>query len=340
MVRVEVNYRKLGKTGLKVSEIGFGCGNVGGLIIRGTYDDQLNAVKKAVTMGINYFDTAPSYGDGKSETHLGNVLAELNPEIVLATKVGLTPEDMRDARGAVQQSVKKSLKRLRRRSMDLLQLHSRVAIKRNRAPWLGALSVDDVIGKNGVADAFESIRSQGLTRFIGFTGIGEAAALHEIVDSGRFDVMQAYFNLLNPSAGWSVPDGFKGYDFKSLINKAAERSMGVAAIRVMAAGALGGAEAREGYASPSVGGPLVPNAEYTEDETAASSLSFLISGDIKSLPQAALRFVLMHPAVSLALVGFSNLRQIEEAVACSGAGSLTEHQLDRLKKVWANVSNM
>ena len=221
-----MKYRRLGKTGLKVSEIGFGCGNIGGLIIRGTHEDQVNAVKTAIDVGINYFDTAPSYGDGKSETHLGDVLAELNPEVVLATKVGVTLEDMRDVRGAVQQSVKKSLKRLGLSSVDVLQLHSRVAMTRNSAPWVGALSVDDVIGRDGVADAFDAICSQGQTRFMGFTGIGEATALHRIIDSGRFDVVQAYFNLLNPSAGWTVPNGFKGYDFKSLINKAAERGMG------------------------------------------------------------------------------------------------------------------
>ena len=332
-----MKFRRLGKTGLKVSEIGFGCGNIGGLIIRGTHEDQLTAVKKAVEMGINYFDTAPSYGDGRSETHLGDVLAELNPEVVLATKVGLEVEDMRDVGGAVQRSVRKSLKRLRLGRVDVLQLHSRVAVTRGSAPWVGALSVDDVVGKNGVADAFDAIRSQGQTSFIGFTGIGEAAALHRIIESGRFDVVQTYFNLLNPSAGWSMPSGFKGYDFKSLINRAAERGMGVAAIRVMAGGALGGVEARAGYASPTVGGTLVPNSEYEKDEAAASSLSFLVSGEVKSLPQAALRFVLMHPAVSVALVGFSNLKQIEEAAACSGAGLLTDFDLERLKRMWNNA---
>jgi L-galactose dehydrogenase/L-glyceraldehyde 3-phosphate reductase len=334
---MEVNYRRLGKTGLKVSEIGFGCGNIGGLIIRGTHQDQLNAVKKALATGINYFDTAPSYGDGRSETHLGDVLSELNPDIILATKVGLTLEDMRDVKGAVQRSVDESLRRLRRSSVDVLQLHSRVALTRSSAPWTGALSVEDVIEDNGVADAFEAVRSQGLTRFIGLTGIGEAEALHRIVDSGRFDVLQAYYNLLNPSAGWSVPNGFKGYDFKSIMDKAAARGMGVAAIRVMAAGALGGIEARAGYASPTVGGPLVPSSEYEKDEAAASRLSFLVFGDVKSLPQAALRFVLMHPAVSVALVGFSNLRQIEEAAECSGAEPLPKSHLDRLKKIWGEL---
>ena len=68
-----MEYRLLGRTGLKVSEIGFGCGNIGGLIIRGSFEEQLEAVRIALDLGINYFDTAPSYGDGLSETNLGHV---------------------------------------------------------------------------------------------------------------------------------------------------------------------------------------------------------------------------------------------------------------------------
>ena len=79
-------YRILGRTGLRVSEIGFGCGNVGGLIIRGTQGERVEAVKRAVELGINYFDTAPSYGDGRSETNLGEVLDELQPDVVVATR--------------------------------------------------------------------------------------------------------------------------------------------------------------------------------------------------------------------------------------------------------------
>ncbi len=332
-----MNYRRLGKTGLRVSEIGFGCGNIGGLIIRGTHQEQVGAVKKALELGINYFDTAPSYGDGKSESHLGKVLTELNPKVVLATKVGLTVEDMRDATGAVQRSAKKSLSRLGRDSVDVLQLHSRVALTRGSTPWTGALSIDDVIGKGGVADAFDAVRGKGWARFTGFTGIGEAEALHRVVESERFDVVQAYYNLVNPSAGWRVPEGFRGYDFKRLIDSAAEHQMGVAAIRVMAAGALGGPGARAGYASQTVGGTLVPHSEYDRDEAASRTLSFLVSGDVGSLPQAALRFVLMHPAVSLALVGFSNLRQIDEAASCSGAGPLRGSDLARLKEIWSGT---
>ena len=72
-----MNYRTLGRTGLRVSEVAFGCGNVGGLLVRGTHQDQLDAVTRALELGINYFDTAPGYGDGRSETNLGHVLMRL-----------------------------------------------------------------------------------------------------------------------------------------------------------------------------------------------------------------------------------------------------------------------
>ena len=162
-----MEYRILGRTGLRVSEIGFGCGNVGGLIIRGTQGERVEAVKRAVELGINYFDTAPSYGDGRSETNLGEVLDELQPDVVVATKVRIGGEDLKDIEGAVERSLEKSLARLKLDSVDVFQLHSRIAMKRDGEGWRGSLSIDDVLGENGVADAFEAMRSRGLVRFIG-----------------------------------------------------------------------------------------------------------------------------------------------------------------------------
>jgi aryl-alcohol dehydrogenase-like predicted oxidoreductase len=329
-----LKYRKMGRTGLKVSEIGFGCGNVGGLIIRGSREERLEAVRLALELGINYFDTAPSYGNGRSETNLGRVLDELEPDIVLATKVGLSSGDLDDIPGAVRRSVEMSLDRLQRDHVDVLQLHSRVAPMRDCPEWPGALSVHDVLGEDGVADAFESLRSQGLIRFLGFTGLGETAALHRVVDSGRFDVVQAYFNLLNPSAGYGVPLGFGGYDFERLIDRAAGVGMGVAAIRVMAAGAVGGEDSRKGHAAPAVRGPMVPGGEYERDAARARSLGFLVHGGARSLPQAALSFVLMHPGISTALVGFSDADQIREAASVTEHDPLPQTHMERLKELW------
>ena len=76
-----MEYRTLGRTGIRVPAVGFGCGNVGGLMIRGTHEVQVHAVQHAIGLGIDYFDTAAAYGDGQSETHLGAVLAELRPDV-------------------------------------------------------------------------------------------------------------------------------------------------------------------------------------------------------------------------------------------------------------------
>jgi aryl-alcohol dehydrogenase-like predicted oxidoreductase len=333
-----LKYRVLGRTGIRVSEIGFGCGNVGGLMVRGSHEEQVEAVTRALELGIDYFDTAPSYGDGKSETNLGRVLEELSPDVTVATKVRIGVEDLDDILGAVESSLEASLGRLRADSVDVLQLHSRVATERDGEDWSGALGIEDMLGEGGVADAFDAMHSRGLTRFTGFTGLGEAEGLHRVVESGRFDVVQSYCNLINPSAGWEVPVGFNGYDFKRLIDRAMGQEMGVAAIRVMAAGAVGGERARSGHASPSVSGHMVPGGDYRDNEARAKGLDFLVSGDVSSLPKAAIRFVLMHPGVSVVMVGFSNIGQVEEAASCSGKGPLPEPSIVRLKETWGYSS--
>jgi aryl-alcohol dehydrogenase-like predicted oxidoreductase len=333
-----MKYRTMGRTGLDVSEVGFGCGNIGGLMIRSSHEEQVEAMEHALDLGINYFDTAPSYGNGVSETNLGKVLSELNPDIVLATKVGLSYVQLDNISVSVERSVEASLSRLQRDYVDVLQLHSRIALNRDSTEWPGALSIIDVLGENGVADAFDSLRRQGKTRFIGFTGLGDSTALLKVIESKRFDVVQAYYNLLNPSAGYRVPSEFNGYNFKQLINKSSEAGMGVAAIRVMAAGAVGGADSRKGYAAPLAGGPMVPGGEYYRNQSKSSRLDFLVQGEIRSLPQAALKFVIMHSGISTALVGFSNLDQISEAAQTTDFNPLPQSHIDKLRDQWGQIS--
>src|SRR5882757_8447155 len=116
--------RTLGRTGLDVSLLGFGCGAVGGLMVRGNPADQERAVARAIDHGVNYFDTAPLYGDGASETNLGRVLASLKPSVYVGTKVNLTAAERTDAGAAVVRGLEASLKRLGRDSVDLFQLHN------------------------------------------------------------------------------------------------------------------------------------------------------------------------------------------------------------------------
>ncbi len=93
-----MEYRQLGQTGLKVSSLGFGCGAVGGLLVKGDRSEMVRVVAHAIDLGINYFDTAAIYGDGQSETSLGLVLEELNADVndhvIVGTKVRLLAEDL------------------------------------------------------------------------------------------------------------------------------------------------------------------------------------------------------------------------------------------------------
>jgi len=238
--------RSLGKTGLTVSTLGFGCGNVGGLIIRGTPAERERAVARAMELGVNYFDTAPSYGDGESERNLGQVLKALRARVHVGTKFRLDPHDLHDIPGAVARSLDQSLKRLAMERVDLFQLHNRIESARGA----GALSLGDVL--NEVVPAVRKLRQQGKVGFCGITALGETRALHQAIDSGTIDTAQVCYNLLNPSAGFAVPSGFPAQDFGGLLNRTRERRMGVIVIRVLAAGALSGVEARHPVAVPSV----------------------------------------------------------------------------------------
>ncbi|MDA1129307.1 MAG: aldo/keto reductase [Chloroflexi bacterium] len=101
-----MNYRELGGTGLQVSEIGFGCGGNAGLMVKGTPEQQREAVSRAPELGINYFDQAPDYGDGVSETNLGRVLKDLGaqPYITSRWRSGLRTWETSPATSSTQRT--------------------------------------------------------------------------------------------------------------------------------------------------------------------------------------------------------------------------------------------
>src|SRR5688572_9074976 len=111
--------RTLGRTGLQVSVLGYGAGAVGGLFTKGEAADQERAAARALEYGINYFDTAPQYGDGASERNLGRVLKTLKPKIVLGTKIRIMPEERGRIAETVAASIEASLQRLGRDNVDL-----------------------------------------------------------------------------------------------------------------------------------------------------------------------------------------------------------------------------
>ncbi|MET0503456.1 MAG: aldo/keto reductase, partial [Candidatus Binatia bacterium] len=220
-----MQYRILGKTGIKVSEIGFGCGNNAVLMVKAPYEDQLKTVQRALDLGITFFDTAFAYGLGKSEENLGRILNDLGAEPVISTKIRLEADAVTDVRAATIRAVEAGLQRLNRDRVDFIQLHTRVTSERGAGKRF-SLTPQDVLGPKGVVEGFKAMRDRGKVGYFGFSGLGEVRALHELVESGEFHGFQAYYNLLNPSAGQPVPQGFSALDYRLIIDRAAAKGMG------------------------------------------------------------------------------------------------------------------
>src|SRR2546423_954592 len=181
--------RMLGRTGLKVSEIGFGGAPAGITGYIETWDSAaaaarasvVQAIRRGLELGLNYLDTAPGYGAGLGEEIFGEAIAGRRDEVVLATKTGA-----RDPAGIVD-SVEQSLRRLRTDRIDILQFH---------CGWYGADDVDKILRQGGL-ETYQRLREQGKVRFIGFTAEGPSAGVSALIATDAFDVVQCRYNLLN-----------------------------------------------------------------------------------------------------------------------------------------------
>lgn len=327
-----MEYRTLGRTGLRVSALGFGCGNIGGLMVRGTPAEQERAVARALELGVNYFDTAPLYGDGRSEENLGRALRAVQGQGYVGTKVRLAPGPAAAMPAAIVRSLDDSLRRLGTERVDLLQLHNRVTVGGGGTAVAGRDVVDTVL------PAFRRLVEQGKARYCGITALGDTAALHDVLDGGAVDTAQVCHNLLNPTAAHPTPPGFPAHDFGGLLARCRERSAGVIVIRVLAGGALSGDDVRHPIASPPPE-PIASGPEYAVDVARARTLRALVKeGFAESLVEASLRFPLATDAVSTVLLGYSSLEQLEYAAACVARGPLPAAAAARLPSLWQEIA--
>ena len=316
--------RRLGRTGLEVSVLGYGAGAVGGLFTKGTAADQRRAAARAIEAGINYFDTASTYGAGESERNLGRALASLKADVIVGTKFRLAAPHRADVGGFVAQSLEDSLKRLGRDHVDLLQLHNPLVAMDSG----DRLSID--IALNEVVPALEKLKKAGKTRFIGFSGVGEPPALHQAVESKLFDTVQVVYNALNPSAGGPLPKGTPGLDYGRLLDKAKAADMGTIIIRALAGGALSGTTDRHPLAMQQVP-PIGSALDFATDVARAQALEPLVhEAGAESLTELAERFVISHPGVSTMLIGYSTLQHLDEAIAVVNKGPLPEKVLKKI----------
>jgi len=186
-----MEYAELGKTGRKVSRIGFGGATAGLKNYIQPFDPAsdedrapvIAAIRRAVEKGINYFDTAPAYGDGWSEKIFGEALEPFPPDkFFLATKftIGGRP-------ATVRESVEASLKRLKREKLDLIQLHGTVYTPEQE---------DLIFRSGGLLDQMVRIKQDGLASFIGFSVEAQDPVTFRLIRCGSFDCMQVCYNFI------------------------------------------------------------------------------------------------------------------------------------------------
>lgn len=325
--------REFGRTAMRLSVLGFGCGAVGGLMVRGSTADQERAIGKALDAGINYFDTAVQYGNGASETNLGRTLgSRARDSVYVGTKVRIPPADEGRIAAAVAASLDGSLRRLAMDHVDIFHLHNPITLTGDGE----SLSVAQV--KDQVVPAFQELRQAGKTQFLGITAIGDTEALHQIIDLGVFDSAQVSYNMLNPSAAIALPPGYPAQDYGRLFDRTERAGVGVVGIRVLAAGALSGIAERHPTASAPPE-PIGSAHSYDADLERARRLLPLVSeGFASSLAEAAIRFAITHPAMGTILVGMATIEEFEGSLAAVQKGPLPQAALDRLRELAAGFA--
>lgn len=315
-----MNYRTLGRTGLRVSEVGFGAWAVGGPaklgpleIGWGRVDDavSLRAIDAAFEAGVTFFDTADVYGAGHSEELIGKALGAKREQVVIATKVGnrTAPDGTwaKDfSKAWILEAIDKSLKRLGMDYVDLYQLHT----ARDTAEY-----TDETF------EALEHLKSVGKIRFYGIS-VASSFQGPWVIENTKADVIQVIYNILARS-----PED-------ELLPLAQREDVGIIARVPLASGFLTGKFTAETRFSPDDH----RSHSYSPEKIAATveavgRLDFLTKSGQKTLAQAALQYCLSHPAVTTVIPGAKNPAQARDNAAASDGVLLTPDELARIREL-------
>jgi L-galactose dehydrogenase/L-glyceraldehyde 3-phosphate reductase len=327
-----MKFRRLGRTGLLVSEVGFGGAGIGHAWGATSDAECIAAVRRAVELGINFFDTSPMYGGGRSEENLGQGLVGLRDSVYIATKIRLRTEpELADLEAAVRRSVEQSLQRLRTDWIDLFQIHHQLGpqggqyiaavgpppryayrLTRGQALDLGA--------------AMQRMVEAGKVRFLGITAWdGHPDVIAPLLASGVFHTAQILYNLLNRSAAAPAPAAFDSIDQGQSIPIAQGNDVGIIGIRAHAAGALADRLDRA----------VADDSEVARDHARARKLAFLANGPLRTLSQVALRYCLDNPHIATVVPGVKSVAELEEAAACTDLPPLEARDVGLLERIYA-----
>jgi aryl-alcohol dehydrogenase-like predicted oxidoreductase len=310
-----MRYRKLGRTGLQVSEIGFGAWGIGGKQWLGGRDDEsLAALRRAIELGVNLIDTALAYGDGHSEQLVGQIVREAHgAKIYVATKV---PPKNRvwPAKGTIEEvfpydyiiaCAEESLRNLRLDAIDLLQLHVWSADWTPRDEW---------------RRAFEDLRRAGKVRHIGISATEhDPDSALSICETGLIDAVQVIYNIFD-----QTPE-------RALFPLAQKLDIGILARVPLDEGSLSG-QFTDDIKFPE--GDF--RAWYFRGNRRREVVEHLkpLQRDLNgaNIPDTALRFCLSHPAVSTVIPGMRTKKHVESNTALSDQGALDAATLTTLKR--------
>ncbi|MGB2614493.1 MAG: aldo/keto reductase [Phycisphaerae bacterium] len=301
--------RRLGRTGIEVSELG-----LGGLFVSSygaQYEDARRAICRALELGVNYIDTAPGYAN--SEEVLGRALDGTKQPLVISTKLGGRPQPFlpKDKDG-LRRSVEESLRLLKRDSVDILMIHE--PDRTGQYDWWTNRETFD----GPVMDVLADLKRQGIIRYTGLGGT-TAYELPRIIRTGRFDVVLTAFNY---SMLWREAE-------IEILPAAVKQGMGIIIGSPLQQGAL----ARRYDDQVNHGAPWLslPRREQFK------ALYRLLDETGMSIAEMGLRFVIANPAVHTVLTGARSVGEVEENAAAVERGPLPADLIARINKIAAMV---
>jgi aryl-alcohol dehydrogenase-like predicted oxidoreductase len=291
-----MHYRTLGRTGLRVSDIGFGAMTIGGEIFGATDDQEsLRALHRAIDLGMNFIDTADAYGRGHSEELIAQVLKTRRKEVVLATKGGNQFTVRQGLRNFdpdyITSALEASLKRLQIETIDLYQLHN---------------PSQEVMRRGEIFARLDRFKQDGKIRFYGVSLEKTEDGLVAI-ETGKPDTLQVVYNILHQD-----PE-------EQLFPLAQQDNIAIIARVPLERGVLSGRfKSTAEFAQKDWRRGVFPEEGLAQTHAAVEKLGFLVKGEVPNLAQAALRFVLSNPVVSTVIPGIRTVQQAETNIAVSG----------------------
>ena len=335
--------RKIGATGLESSVLGFGSGDNAGLMVVGTPAERDEAVGLAIDAGVNYFDTAPSYGQGVAEANLGKALGKRRDQVILVTKVEIMPADRHRMADRVHDSLAASLRRLGTDHVDVVEIHNppRFAHDWDKLVWT-PLVPDDYLREGGALAGLDAVISAGMACHGGIACESvEPAALEVVVGEPLVEVLNVWLNVTNPSALIPRTDSqVRGAtDFRGIAAAAARHDVGISAFRTLAGGAAMSAISGVLDRHPYAGGAYKFNQQWYEREVqmATHIIRALSLNDIAAAVEFFYRFAITDHRVSTSIGGFSELAHLTAAISAVQKGPLSEADYEQVLTTWRGL---